>query len=154
MIILGLCFVGGIAIFLTSYLSYKQKENEKKDYQEKISEIADIQGIYDAFLASKNEAGNMQAMDETTKKSSEKFLAFLAELEQKTPNISIVSNLSLKDHELTLMVESNSKTVCAKYIETLKTFESLNSVTTAGYVETKEANDIAKVVYTVICTFK
>lgn len=153
-IVLTLCLVGAIGIFATSYLAFRMAEGERNELQLEIDSIADIEEIYKTYMNSKSDAANMLALHGATQEASEKFLVFLEELEQKTPKGSMVSTLTLQDSELTIQIKSNSKTICAKYIETLKTFESLSSVTTSGYTETLDEANVPEVTYVVACTFR
>ncbi len=151
LLMLGVCIVGAFAIFLSSYLLYRQSVTEKDRLQVKVDEIKDIEDIYDAYNKSEASLANIEKIDGQTKHVSEHMLTFLMELESKTPKGCNVSSFQLGESQLTMQVTATNKELCAKYIQNLKTCEQIDTVTSAGYSEESQA---AKVTFTVVCTFK
>ncbi len=146
--------LGSIAIYLSSYLIYQNAEQSKADTQTKIDDIQDIQDIYSSYQISEDNLKNLEAFDAMTKSTSDHLLDFIAELEQKTPAGTLVKTLSLQDNLANIQATSTSKEVCAKYVEILRSFDSIQTVSVSNYVETLDENNMPEVTYTVTCVFK
>lgn len=154
LLLLGISVLGAIAIFLSSYLVYQDKQNQYKDLQNRLEEIQDITQIYANYQTAENNLKNVEAFDALTKNASEHLLDFIDELEKKTPIGNMTQTLTVKDNAVIIQATSTSKEVLAKYMEMLGTFESLRKVEVANYVETKDENNMPTVTYTITCTFK
>ena len=153
-ILLAVSVVGSAAIFISALLLYNQAKDNNSEMQTKIESIQDIQKIYADYETIENGLKNIEAYDAMTKSASDNLLAFIAELEEKTPLGTVAKTLSIQENTVNIQATSSSKEVLAKYVETLSSFESLKSVTVTNYVETKDENDMPTVSYTVVCVFK
>ena len=153
-LLLIIATLGSAAIFISSYMIYQRAEQDHKDMQTKIESIKDIKKVYSDYQESENNLKNIEAFDAMTKNASDNLLSFIAELEQKTPKGTVVETLSLQENAASIKATSTSKEVLAKYIETLQSFASIQSVTASNYVETKDENNMPTVSYTIVCVFR
>ena len=153
-ILLAVSVLGAVAIYVSSFLVYKNAEDEHNSIQAQINSIQDIKDIYADYQSSQKDLKNLEAFDSMTKSAADNFLTFISELEQKTPVGTVVKTLSIQEKSATIQATSTSKEVLAKYVDTLNSFESLKSVSVPNYVESKDENDIPTVTYTVLCVFK
>ena len=151
---LGVCTIGAILIVLSSVIMYKQAKSERNDLEEKIVSIADIEKIYTDYQDSKSNLAILEEINGQTKNKSEELNMFLAELEQKTPKGCILSSMQYGEGVVTLQVTANNKTLCAKYIQLLKTFEQVGQVSTSGYTEEDSNIKDGPVNFTVVVTFQ
>lgn len=154
LLLLGVSVLGAIAIFLSSFMIYRTAENKYEELQASLAKIQDITQIYANYQTAENNLKNVEAFDALTKNASEHLLEFIAELEQKTPVGNMTQTLTVQESSINIQATSTSKEVLAKYMETLGTFESLQSVSVSSYVETKDENNMPTVTYTIVCTFK
>ncbi|MDO5521446.1 MAG: pilus assembly protein PilM [bacterium] len=153
LVMLGVSIVGAFTIFLSSYLLYRQTVTEGNRLEEKILEVADIEEIYNNYTSTKAKLGNLEVVHGNTENVSEHLLEFLAELESKTPKGCNVESLQLSSGDITMQVVASSKTLAAKYIESLKTCERVKGVTCGGFSGSSDAGDSDKVSFTVVCNF-
>ncbi len=137
LILLFVCILGSAAIVVSSIFIYNQAEDKYDEAQHKVDSIRDIKDVYVNYQTAENDLKNVEAFDKSTENASEKFLDFIAELEQKTPNGIWVRTLELDNGTITIRGTYASKEILAKYTESLTTFENLQVVYTKNYTEKK-----------------
>lgn len=154
LMMLGVCGVGAIFIFLSSIIMYRHARYERNELQEKIASIADIEQIYNDYQDSKRTLGILEEINGMTSSPSEQMTELLGEIEQKTPKGCVIQSMQLVEKTFTIQVKANNKTLCAKYIQMLKTIDKFSGVTTTGYSQVDSKQKDGPVSFTAVCTFK
>lgn len=136
-----------------SYFSYRGALNEKNTLETNIAQIQDIEQIYNDYMKKQNDAKNMETLHSMTKTSTESFLDFLSELEGKMPSASVAVSLAVNNDAVVINATSSSLQEVAVFIQQLKTFNSLSSVSVTSTAEAVDENNISKVTYNITCAY-
>lgn len=125
----------------------KQYEEAEKVYNTYNSVTAFYEAVREAYAQTQNPNDNL--------------LAFLAELEEKLPASSEVTDLSSDSEQAVISLKVHSKEEAAKVIQTLRGFDSLMDVAIGGVNKedqqtqdgTEEEEQEPYVVFSLVCTY-
>ncbi len=125
----------------------KQYEEAEKVYNTYNSVTAFYEAVREAYAQTQNPNDNL--------------LAFLAELEEKLPAVSEVTDFSSDSEQAVISLKVHSKEEAAKVIQTLRGFDSLMDVAIGGVNKeeqqtqdgTEEEEQEPYVVFSLVCTY-
>lgn len=136
----------------------KAEQNRLLDLQKQYEEAEKVYNTYNSVTAFYEAVREAYAQ---TRNPNENLLAFLAELEEKLPASSEVTDFSSDSEQAVISLKVRSKEEAAKVIQTLRGFDSLMDVAIGGVnKEEQQAQDGAEeeeqepyVVFSLVCTY-
>lgn len=147
-----ICVVGtvaGVVLTAAGYANRIYQQHEQERLNQRISEESSIEEIYSAYTSAKAQYDNYQNMYQYTNTPNEGLKNFIEELEEKMPSDITVENFSSTGTQVSFSMRVGSKSAAANTIMQLRTFESLETVTTTGIDEGEDGT----VSLSVLCTY-
>ena len=156
LVVLALCFVGALAL---GGFGYYQKMKVEKEVAKTEAHIAELQekGVVEIHEEYTTIAGLVGKMDEVYNASlsrNEDLVEFIQELEAKMPSSLIVLNFTATHEGVTMGIQTDSKESAAKTLMQLRTFESIEVVSSQGLTDNLEEVADRIVEFTVNCVYK
>ena len=128
-------------------------EKEKVEAHIKQLEEAGVEAVYQEYITVKQLAERMDAIYDGTLSRSEDLVAFIEELEEKMPSSLLVINFTATSQNVSMSIEVDSKEAAAETLMQLRTFDSIQVVSSAGLTDNLDEND-SIVAFTVECVYK
>ncbi len=163
----GYCILGGVVLLLgaatlalLSYIDLKNARDTRDKLNKDIAsyEAAGVEEDYHKYLAEKEKTNKLRDIFAYTHSPNENLVAFIEELEEKIPSETLVLSLIANKDGITMDLQSPDKQSAAKVIMTLKGFESVDVVSSAGLTDTDSFNNrdaVSRIVsYTVSLLYK
>lgn len=154
--------VAGAAICAISILPYKEELLRERELLRQEQTYSPAKPVYERFVALSELHKHILYGNELTKHANDGLLEFLEELEEKLPNNVSVEEFVSDDEQASITMRVVDKETAAGIIETLRTFDSLMTVSVTDIDEEMEekANTTGKlevlpteVVFTIYCTY-
>ena len=141
--------VAGLALVAagTANRIYQQKNYEYLN--QRVNEESSIEDIYNTYTTAKSQYENYKDMYDRTSTPNEQLKSFLEEMEQKMPSDITIETFSSTGSEVSFSMRVSSKAEAADALMQLRTFESLDTVTTTRLDQTEDGT----VTMTVTCTY-
>lgn len=154
--VLAVCAV--IAIVLGAYAAgtyFYVKSNVKK-VQNHIAEMEEkgVEQIYIDYTTVNDMVSKLNEVYKSTYSRNEDLVEFIEELEEKMPSSLTVMSFAATREGVTMVIESDSKESAAKTLMQLRTFESIDVVSSQGLTDTLDGEGERIVAYTIQCTYK
>ena len=121
----------------------------KASLESRIASKHEVQDIFDAYTAAKNKADSYDRLYAYTETPNENLRAFLEEMEQKMPSSVVLGSFSATGTDVTFQLYAADKEEAAQALIQMRTFESLDTVSTSGLEEMENG----EVTMTVVCTY-
>ena len=135
---------------------------EKKAVEEEIARVeahikyledAGVEAVYQEYKTAKDLAERMETIYNSTLSRSEDLVRFIEELEEKMPTTLLVLNFSANSRTVSMSIEVDSKEAAAKTLMQLRTFDSIEVVSSSGLTDNLDESD-SIVSFTVECVYK
>ena len=141
--------VAGLALGAagTANRIYQQKNYEYLN--QRVDEESSIEDIYNTYTTAKSQYENYKDVYDRTSTPNEQLKSFLEEMEQKMPSDITIETFSSTGSEVGFSMRVSSKAEAADALMQLRTFESLDTVTTTRLDQTEDGT----VTMTVTCTY-
>ncbi len=138
-----------------SYGKQAKLNNEKAKVEAHIAQLeeAGVEAVYEEYVTVKQLAERMDAIYTSTLSRSEDLVEFIAELEQKMPASLLVINFTATSQNVNMSIEVDSKEAAAETLMQLRTFDSIEVVSSAGLTDNLDETD-SIVAFTVECVYK
>ena len=121
----------------------------KASLESRIASKHEVQDIFDAYTAAKNKADSYDRLYAYTETPNENLRAFLEEMEQKMPSSVVLGSFTATGTDVTFQLYAADKEEAAQALIQMRTFESLDTVSTSGLEEMENG----EVTMTVVCTY-
>lgn len=121
----------------------------KASLESRIASKHEVQDIFDAYTAAKNKADSYDRLYAYTETPNENLRAFLEEMEQKMPSSVVLGSFTATGTDVTFQLYAADKEEAAQALIQMRTFESLDTVSTSGL----EKMENGEVTMTVVCTY-
>ena len=141
MVILFVVVIG--AIMSMSLIPYETAKLEEKGLKHKEESLAQAKAIYDKYMGVKDLWGHIEYGNWLTENSNDAIIDFFAELEQKLPAEVEVTQFSSDDEQCVMAMRVSDKDTAAKVIDTLREFESVDTVCVSLLKEESDDSDIS-----------
>ncbi|NLZ82851.1 MAG: pilus assembly protein PilM, partial [Clostridiales bacterium] len=151
--LIGSIVFSGILV-LTAYLGYKTEAMEHERLEAQISQLAEASELYEMHKDVKGKYTSIKTMYEVTTGHNDQLTALIKELEYKLPSDCNVVAMNITDTDISLNINTSSKTIVAKVLTQLKTIESLTQVSTANITETRDEGGNVTVSVTVSAQYQ
>lgn len=165
MIILFVVLIG--AVLSMSLVPYNVALVEQQSLLRKQEQLEPARVVHDQYLGLKDFIAQLRYGNRLTQHFNDGIIDFLEELEEKMPSDIEVTDFSSDDEMCVMTIRIGDKETAAGIIKTLRTFESLESVTVESLVEEVndnsaagifedivEGNEVKTINFTVTCTYK
>ena len=156
LLVFALCFIG--AAFLGGF-GYYQKMQVEKQIANTEAHIAQLEAkgveeVYVEYTTISELVGKMDTVYEASRSRNEDLVEFIQELEAKMPSTLLVMNFSATHDGVTMSIQTDSKESAAKTLMQLRTFESIDVVSSQGL--TDNLDDVAEriIEFSVDCVYK
>jgi type IV pilus assembly protein PilM len=133
-----------LAMFAYAQISYAIEKSQRDDLQKKLDDMQQYVTIKDNYDSSKTVYDSVVSMYDSTHNMNAYLVAFIDELEQKMPETFKALNLSVNESGFTMSVNVSTKEEAARVISQLRTFETLDTVTSSGFTDDVAANSEAE----------
>lgn len=155
-VVLGIGIVVALALAGISYGKLYSTKREMKKVEAHIQEMKDtgIEALYEEYVTVKALADRMETIYGATLSRSEELVAFIEELEEKMPSSLLVINFTATPQNVSMSIEVDSKEAAAKTLMQLRTFDSVEVVSSTGLTDTLEEGSDAIVAFSVECVYK
>lgn len=152
--LLGVVVAGALAgTTLMSYLDIKDEVDSTKAHVEKMK-AEGVEEFYMEYITMSNMASELEEIYGATLSRSEELVAFIEELEEKMPSSIVVMSFSANSQGVSMSMTVDSKEATAKTLMQLKTFESVEVVSSSGLSESEDENGEKTVSFSVSLTYK
>lgn len=155
-VVFGVCFA--VAVGLTAYTAVKYITTEKKveETQARVDELraSGIEEIYYEYITLEMLSGQLEEIYVSTLSRSEDLVEFIEELEEKMPSSITIMNFSANAQGVSMGMTVDTKEEAAKTLLQLKTFDSVEVVSTSGLTENTAENGETSVSFSVSLTYK
>lgn len=138
---------------LMAYLDLKDDVDSTKAHIEDMKADG-VEEIYMEYINMSSLASELEAIYGATLSRSEDLVAFIEELEEKMPSSIIVMSFSANSQGVSMSMTVDSKEATAKTLMQLKTFESVEVVSSSGLTESEDENGEKTVSFSVSLTYK
>ena len=137
-----LAFVVSIVLVVTSVLPFLEASAKKIDLEAKKITYQAGKDAYDKYVATNTLHNEIVYGTNMSQKPNDNLLLFFDELEKKMPADTLLDQLASDDKQCVMVMYVPNKSIAAKSINTLRTFESIQTVTvqTLEDVEPEEEN--------------
>lgn len=141
-------------LIANSFIKYYAAVADKRDMEQKIAQIQDIEQIYNAYLTSQSEYNEMLRMYDTTKISNEYMRELWESLEDALPSDSKISGFSSSSGGVSITVTSTHYDSIARFVQELKKINCIENVfiSSISEAEASEAG-VQSYSYNVTCTY-
>ncbi|ROR30638.1 type IV pilus assembly protein PilM [Mobilisporobacter senegalensis] len=150
--------IGSVAIsiilILTAYIGYQFERLEKKRLEAQISALSGVYEVYESHALAKEKYDTMKAMYDVTVGYNDELSALIKELEDKLPSDLNVVTMNVTDKDISLNINTDSKTIAAKVLTQLKTIKVLTQVSTTNITETRDEGGNVTVSFTVTAQYQ
>ena len=126
-----------------SLIPYETAKLEEKGLKHKEESLAQAKAIYDKYMGVKDLWGHIEYGNWLTENSNDAIIDFFAELEQKLPAEVEVTQFSSDDEQCVMAMRVSDKDTAAKVIDTLREFESVDTVCVSLLKEESDDSDIS-----------
>lgn len=149
LLICGVGIAAGLLLAIVGLGSrgYQQLTNVR--LQKKIDAMQSVQELYDTYTQKKSLAESFDRLYAYTKTPNENLRAFLEEMEEKMPADLTLTSFTSTGTDVSFNLQVSDKNEAAQVLMQMRTFESLDTVTTAGLEEDENGN----VTMLVSCTY-
>ncbi len=119
-----------------------------------------VEEVYNEYNAAVTLNEQINMINNSTKSRSEDLVEFIEELEEKLPSNLLVLNFNATASGVTMSIQCDSKEAAAKTLMQLRTFESVDVVSSTGLNDTTVIDETAveeeeyPVTFTVDCVYK
>lgn len=147
--------VAGLAMAAFSLSGYFGIKDEVEDLRAHVEQLKG-QGVeidFNEYVRLGALSAELQDMYDMTLSRSEELVAFIEELEDKMPSSIIVMNFSANSQGVSMSMTVDSKEAVAKTLMQLKSFESIDVVSSSGLTESKDENGDTTVSFSVDLTY-
>lgn len=148
--------IAAIALAATTMLGYVGTKNQIAKTQANIEALQEsgVEAIYNEYMTVTELSQKLAVVYDGTRSRSEDLVAFIGELENKMPSSTIVMNFYATSQGVSMSMTVDSKEAAAKTLMQLKTFESIQVVSSTGLTESIDENGETTVAFSVDCTYK
>ena len=155
-LVLVLCAV--IAGAVAGY-GYMQKNEVKKEVEKVEANIKRLEEkgvviVFEEYTTINNLVGKMDQVYKSSLSRNEDLVDFINELEEKMPSSLIVLNFTATREGVTMGIQTDSKEAAAKTLMQLRTFESIEVVSSQGLTDNLDDSADRIVEFTVNCVYK
>ncbi len=131
-LLLGAAGLAGYSIY-----QYNQALDKKAEVEKNIAqyEAQNVEGVYFQYVSEQNKTASLKDILAATHSPNENLVAFIEELEEKIPTDTVVESLIATEQGITLNFVSTNKVSAAKMLTQLRTFESIELVSSASLTD-------------------
>ena len=153
-------FIVGLvaALLLAGYAggTYFMVQSDIKKVDQHISqmEAAGVEQVHNEYVTVKQMVDNLNTTYNASLSRNEDLVSFIEELEQKMPSSLLVMNFTATTRGVTMTIEVNSKEDAAKTLMQLRTFESIQVVSSEALTDNLDDGGERIVAFTVDCEYK
>lgn len=153
-LVLGILTAGVLAAIPNVKIYYTNLE--KQEVEENIKKLQEtgIEALYQEYVTIKELADRMETIYNATLSRSEDLVLFIEELEEKMPSSLLVINFTATSQNVSMSIEVDSKEAAAETLMQLRTFDSVEVVSSTGLTDTLESEEDSIVAFTVECVYK
>jgi len=152
-IVFGVCALASAAMIGYTTIKGISLENQKEDYNERITELYPAKQIYENCNAAYAELTSCKAMYNLTKNQMERSLPLIEELESNMPSDFMLTSMTLGTDGVTMSVVVGSKESFADVLLQLRECENVASLSCGSFSENTAENGEVKITATIKCTF-
>ena len=152
-LVAGILTAGVLAAIPYVKIYYTEQDIAKVEENIKKLEETGIEALYQEYVTIKQLADRMEAINNATFSRSEDLVLFIEELEEKMPSSLLVINFTATSHNVSMSIEVDSKEAAAETLMQLRTFDSVEVVSSTGLTDTLEEEE-SIVAFTVECVYK
>ena len=134
-LIFGAGIVASFALAGTSMITYNIQKKEQARLNQEISSIQDVEDIYQQYMEEKSLHTQLEDLYQYTTTPNEELLSFIEELEAKMPSSIRMDSFSSTGSEVNFTAKVSTKEEAAKVLIELRTFESIQLISTSGITE-------------------
>ncbi len=134
-LIFGAGIVASLALAGTSIITYNLQKKEQARLNQEISSRQDAEDIYQQYIAEKSLHTQLEDLYQYTVTPNEELLSLIEELEAKMPSSIRMDSFSSTGTEVNFTAKVSTKEEAAKVLIELRTFESINLISTSGITE-------------------
>ena len=155
-LVCALCAI--VAAGLCAY-SYMQVSSVEKDIEKAEAHIQELEQkgvviVYEEYTSINNLVGKMDQVYKSSLSRNEDLVDFINELEAKMPSSLIVLNFSATHDGVSMSIQTDSKESAAKTLMQLRTFDSIEVVSSQGLTDNLDDNAERIVEFSVDCVYK
>ena len=154
-IVLSLGLLAAIVLAAVPTAQYFSTKAEMKKVEKHIQRLeeAGVEAVYEEYITVKELSERLDTIYNSTISRSEELVAFIEELEDKMPSSLLVINFTATSKNVIMSIEVDSKEAAAKTLMQLRTFESVEVVSSSGLTDNLNAAD-SIVAFSVECVYK
>ena len=149
----GILTAGALAAIPYVKIYYTEQDIAKVEENIKKLEETGVEELYQEYVTIKQLADRMEAIHNATFSRSEDLVLFIEELEEKMPSSLLVINFTATSHNVSMSIEVDSKEAAAETLMQLRTFDSVEVVSSTGLTDTLDEKE-SIVAFTVECVYK
>lgn len=127
-ILIVLASLFAIGASAVSILNYTLQRERKKELEEAIVKLAEVEAVYSNYTVQKEEFETIKAYYDSTIDNNEALYELMVKLEVVMPKSVGISNLTASNGELTMTCEGAGKEAVAAYVMELKKISYVSSV--------------------------
>ena len=153
LIVAGSCVALSLVLVLVGSIHYFSLTAKGRRLEERIAELQPAKKVYDTYSQVKQQYKEIQTMQEMTETPNDALLTFLGEMEVNMPSDIRVTGLSANTQGISMSITTADKESAAKVIMELRSFTTLDNISTSAVTEEKDEAGAVKVSLTVNCTY-
>ena len=152
--LLLVCILAAFGLCANAYLNYQDALFEKQQLEDKVSELAFTENVYNNYLAYNKYLDDINALEALIQSPNDGLLDFIAELEEKMPAEVNILSASCTQESISMNITVTSKTAAAKTIQQLRLFTTIGQIIVGEITEETDEAGIKSVQFSVDCIYR
>ena len=127
--------LGAVVVAAIPMLKYKDKQDEKKDLENRIEELAQVEQVYNTYYSTVDKLTDMETFYLSTCNSTEWAVEFINYIEKEMPSSMKFNSLTISEGLVTMAGVTMQEYEVAGFLNSLESEKHITSVATTGYTK-------------------
>ncbi len=144
-----------VILALMVLIPYMVLKQDNKKLNEQLTQLMPIVDTYNKYMDTKALYDEVQKMYSMTATRNDGLKNFMEEMEQKIPSKTVISSFTSDGTTVTMGITADSKEAAANFINEMRSFDSIASLSVSSITETvEEETGVRSDTFTITCTYK
>ena len=152
-IILTASIIASTLLVLVPFITMVATKASRDAIQKNVDRIKDIETVVNEYYNAKDVLSDAQTFKNLTISNDDALVEFISTLETQMPVDISIKNMNVTNGTVTLSGGASSKNSIALLIQKLSAVKNITAVKIGSETETKDANDIVTVTFSLTCQF-
>lgn len=152
-VLFSISIIISLLLVLIPFIGTISAKTNRDTIQQNVDSIKDIESVVSAYYDEKDKAADAIAFKTLTINNNDALSDFISTLETQIPSDVSIKNMNITSGSVSLSGGASSKASIALLIQKLSAVKSISAVKIGSETETKDANGIVTVTFSLTCQF-